>query len=85
MPSEETARLLADGIAKLGLSCLPWTKAQIQLRDRVGFLRAAGGSRQAGAMSGMGIGRRSERREPTWRRVGARNGRETLSDSLEAD
>ena len=43
MPSEETARLLADGIAKLGLGCLPWTKAQIQLRDRVGFLRAAGG------------------------------------------
>jgi ATP-dependent helicase HrpB len=40
--SEETARLLADGIAKLGLSRLPWSKAQIQLRDRVGFLRAAG-------------------------------------------
>ena len=43
MPSDETASLLADGIAKLGLGCLPWTKAQIQLRDRVGFLRAAGG------------------------------------------
>ena len=42
MASEETARLLADGIAKLGLSRLPWSKAQIQLRDRVGFLRAAG-------------------------------------------
>jgi ATP-dependent helicase HrpB len=42
MASEETARLLADGIAKLGLSRLPWRKAQIQLRDRVGFLRAAG-------------------------------------------
>ena len=42
MPGEETARLLADGIAKLGLSRLPWSKAQIQLRDRVGFLRAAG-------------------------------------------
>ena len=40
--SEETARLLADGIAKLGLGRLPWTKAQIQLRQRVGFLRAAG-------------------------------------------
>jgi len=40
--SEETARLLADGIAKLGLSRLPWSKAQIQLRDRVGFLREAG-------------------------------------------
>ena len=40
--SEETTRLLADGIAKLGLSRLPWSKAQIQLRDRVAFLRAAG-------------------------------------------
>jgi ATP-dependent helicase HrpB len=40
--SEETARLLADGIGKLGVSRLPWSKAQIQLRDRVGFLRAAG-------------------------------------------
>ena len=38
--SEETARLLAEGIAKLGLGRLPWTKAQIQLRERVGFLRA---------------------------------------------
>jgi ATP-dependent helicase HrpB len=42
MASEGTARLLADGIAKLGLSRLPWSKAQIQLRHRVGFLRAAG-------------------------------------------
>ena len=42
MASEETARLLAEGIAKLGLARLPWSKAQIQLRDRVGFLRAAG-------------------------------------------
>jgi ATP-dependent helicase HrpB len=41
-PSEETARLLAVGIAKLGIGCLPWSKAQIQLRDRTGFLRAAG-------------------------------------------
>jgi ATP-dependent helicase HrpB len=41
MPSEETARLLAGGIAKLGVSRLPWSKAQLQLRDRVRFLRAA--------------------------------------------
>ena len=40
--SEQTARLLAGGVAKLGLSRLPWSKAQIQLRDRIGFLRAAG-------------------------------------------
>jgi ATP-dependent helicase HrpB len=42
LTDEETARLLADGIAKLGLGRLPWSKAQLQLRDRVGFLRAAG-------------------------------------------
>ena len=42
-PSNETAHLLAVGIAKLGLGRLPWSRAQIQLRDRVGFLRAAGG------------------------------------------
>ena len=41
--SEKSARLLAEGIATLGVSRLPWSKAQIQLRDRVGFLRAAGG------------------------------------------
>jgi ATP-dependent helicase HrpB len=40
--SEETARLLAAGIAKLGMARLPWSKAQVQLRDRVGFLRTAG-------------------------------------------
>ena len=40
--NEATARLLAEGIAKLGLGRLPWHKAQIQLRHRVGFLRAAG-------------------------------------------
>lgn len=42
-PSEDTALLLADGIAKLGVDRLPWSKAQRQLRDRVGFLRSAGG------------------------------------------
>jgi ATP-dependent helicase HrpB len=42
MLNAETARLRAGGIAKLGRYRLPWNKAQIQLRDRVGFLRAAG-------------------------------------------
>jgi ATP-dependent helicase HrpB len=42
MASEKTARLLAEGIAKLGLSRLPWSKAHCQLRDRVGFLRTTG-------------------------------------------
>ncbi len=41
-PGEDTARLLAEGLAKLGIDRLPWNKAQIQLRHRVDFLRAAG-------------------------------------------
>ncbi len=41
--TEEAARLLAEGVARLGISRLPWSKAEIQLRDRVAFLRAADG------------------------------------------
>jgi ATP-dependent helicase HrpB len=41
---EGTARLLAEGIARLGVGRLPWTKAQTQLRDRTCFLRMAGES-----------------------------------------
>jgi ATP-dependent helicase HrpB len=40
--SLENANLLAIGIAKLGLARLPWSAAQNQLRERAGFLRAAG-------------------------------------------
>jgi ATP-dependent helicase HrpB len=40
--NEETARLLAKGIAELGLGRLPWSKAQTQCRYRVEFLRANG-------------------------------------------
>jgi ATP-dependent helicase HrpB len=40
--NDDSARLLAEGIARLGLNRLPWSKAQMQLRDRVGFLRGAG-------------------------------------------
>ena len=38
--SDENAQKLADGIAKLGIARLPWTKALKQWRDRVIFLRA---------------------------------------------
>lgn len=37
------AEVLADGVARAGLSRLPWSKAQLQLRDRVAFVRAAEG------------------------------------------
>lgn len=36
---EMTARVLARGVAALGLDRLAWSKAQLQLRHRVGFLR----------------------------------------------
>jgi ATP-dependent helicase HrpB len=39
----ESARLLAEGIATLGICKLPWNKAQLQLRNRVMFLRRAEG------------------------------------------
>lgn len=41
--NDESAVALARGVAQLGLSRLPWTRAQAQVRDRVAFLRRAGG------------------------------------------
>ena len=40
---EDTPRVLAEGIAAMGIGRLPWSKAQTQLRDRVAFLRRAEG------------------------------------------
>lgn len=40
-PTPENAAILARGIAALGTNLLPWTKAQLQLRERVDFLRRA--------------------------------------------
>jgi ATP-dependent helicase HrpB len=42
-PSEQTARILADGLIAVGLDKLPWSKAAKQWRDRVMFLRKAEG------------------------------------------
>jgi ATP-dependent helicase HrpB len=39
----EAARLLAEGIAGLGIGKLPWSRAQLQFRGRVNFLRRAEG------------------------------------------
>ena len=41
--AEATARMLAEGIARLGLDRLPWSKSLQQWRDRVMFLRRAEG------------------------------------------
>ena len=43
VPDAESVKLLADGIATLGIAKLPWSKAQLQLRDRVSFLRRSEG------------------------------------------
>jgi len=40
---EANARTLARGVAALGVARLPWTKSQLQRRDRVDFLRRAEG------------------------------------------
>lgn len=42
--NEAAARLLAEGIARLGTDRLPWSKALRQWRDRVSFLRQAEGA-----------------------------------------
>ena len=42
-PNAGTARTLAEGIARLGLDKLPWSKAALQFRTRVEFLRKAEG------------------------------------------
>lgn len=42
-PDETTARILSDGVIKLGLQRLPWTKALSQWREREMFLRNAEG------------------------------------------
>jgi ATP-dependent helicase HrpB len=43
-PDENTAKLLAESIAALGIDRLPWTKALAQWRDRVMFLRQSEGA-----------------------------------------
>jgi ATP-dependent helicase HrpB len=44
LADDHTARMLADGIARLGVDRLPWTKPLRQWRDRVMFLRRAEGA-----------------------------------------
>jgi ATP-dependent helicase HrpB len=43
LPDADTARILAQGIVGLGLDKLPWSKAAIQFRTRVQFLRKTEG------------------------------------------
>jgi ATP-dependent helicase HrpB len=41
--NEDTARILAEGIARIGVDRLFWTKSLDQMRDRVNFMRRAEG------------------------------------------
>ena len=41
-PGDDVSAALAAGIARSGISRLPWSKSQMQLRERVSYLRAAG-------------------------------------------
>jgi ATP-dependent helicase HrpB len=36
---DDAPSVLAQGLAEIGIASLPWTKAQLQLRNRVAFLR----------------------------------------------
>ena len=38
-----TAHILAEGIVGLGLDWLPWSKAALQFRNRIAFLRRSEG------------------------------------------
>jgi ATP-dependent helicase HrpB len=56
VPDGDTARTLAQGIASLGLDKLPWSKAALQFRTRVAFLRKAEGCEWPD-LSNDGLGR----------------------------
>jgi ATP-dependent helicase HrpB len=43
VPDDAAARMLAEGVARLGIGRLPWTNALRQWRDRVMFLRKSEG------------------------------------------
>ena len=42
-PGEDVSGVLAEGVARIGVERLAWTKAQLQLRQRLVFLGGAGG------------------------------------------
>jgi ATP-dependent helicase HrpB len=52
VPSPESTRILAQGIGRLGIERLPWSKALRQWRDRVMFLRGAEGQESHGESHG---------------------------------
>jgi ATP-dependent helicase HrpB len=64
-PSEETAKVFADGLIAAGFDQLPWSKPIKQWRDRVMFLRAAEGAVSENPWPDLSDNALAERRE-TW-------------------
>ena len=53
---DDVSAVLAAGIARLGAGKLAWSKAQVQLRERVAFLRKAGGDWPDLSDAGLSVG-----------------------------
>lgn len=60
--SPEAAAVLSRGIADFGIGQLPWSKGQVQLRDRVAFLHAAASDQGWPDLSDAALARSTE----TW-------------------
>lgn len=85
-PDAETAKVLAQGIVSLGLDKLPWSKAGLQFRTRVEFLRKAEGEEWPD-LSDAGLARNAaEWLEPLLLDKSARSGvgADELSDAVTA-
>ncbi len=83
-PDAETAHILSDGIVGLGLDRLPWSKAVLQFRNRVQFLRRAEGEEWSD-LSDQGLARSAaEWLEPILMDKTARSqiGADELSDAV---
>lgn len=59
-PNAESAAILARGVAAVGVDRLPWTKAQMQKRDRIAFLRANEGEDAWPDVSDAGLAETAE-------------------------
>jgi ATP-dependent helicase HrpB len=86
VPDADTARTLAQGIIGQGLTKLPWSKAALQLRTRVEFLRRAEGDEWPD-LSDEGLARNTaEWLEPLLTDKTARSdiGADELSEAIQA-
>jgi ATP-dependent helicase HrpB len=83
-PDADTAHIFAQGLIALGLARMPWTKAALQFRNRVSFLRRAEGDEWPD-LTDAGLGRTAtEWLEPLLADKSARGdiGADELSDAV---